>query len=73
MAHDDSPGLKDGQARARAGRRQPLPQIGRLEGRAADVALVGIGCRLPGGVHDAESFWNFMMAMVVYPSSLPDG
>jgi acyl transferase domain-containing protein/NADPH:quinone reductase-like Zn-dependent oxidoreductase/NAD(P)-dependent dehydrogenase (short-subunit alcohol dehydrogenase family)/acyl carrier protein len=26
------------------------------------LAIIGIGCRLPGGVRDAESFWNFMMA-----------
>ena len=22
------------------------------------LALVGIGCRLPGGIRDVESFWN---------------
>ncbi|WAC90180.1 type I polyketide synthase [Mycobacterium sp. Aquia_213] len=25
------------------------------------VAIVGIGCRFPGGVHDAESYWNFLL------------
>ena len=25
--------------------------------RAAPVAIVGIGCRFPGGVDDADSFW----------------
>lgn len=24
------------------------------------VAIVGIGCRFPGGVSDAESFWRFV-------------
>ena len=26
--------------------------------RSAPIAIVGMGCRLPGGVHDAERFWN---------------
>lgn len=25
------------------------------------VAIVGIGCRFPGGVHDATSFWEFLL------------
>lgn len=24
------------------------------------IAIIGIGCRFPGGVHDAESFWQFL-------------
>ncbi|SNT43230.1 type I polyketide synthase [Rhodococcoides kyotonense] len=27
-----------------------------------EIALVGIGCRFPGGVHDGQSFWEFMLA-----------
>ncbi|WP_072804571.1 type I polyketide synthase [Rhodococcoides yunnanense] len=27
-----------------------------------EVALVGIGCRFPGGVHDGQSFWEFMIS-----------
>jgi acyl transferase domain-containing protein len=26
----------------------------------SDIAIVGIGCRFPGGVVDAESFWAFL-------------
>ncbi|TIX67376.1 MAG: hypothetical protein E5V25_14515, partial [Mesorhizobium sp.] len=25
------------------------------------VAVIGIGCRFPGGVQDAESYWNFLL------------
>ena len=25
------------------------------------IALVGIGCRFPGGVHDADSFWKLLV------------
>ena len=27
-----------------------------------EIALVGIGCRFPGGVHDGQSFWEFMIS-----------
>ncbi|MDJ0392185.1 SDR family NAD(P)-dependent oxidoreductase [Rhodococcus sp. G-MC3] len=27
-----------------------------------EIALVGIGCRFPGGVHDGKSFWEFMIS-----------
>jgi acyl transferase domain-containing protein len=29
-------------------------------GRRHDVAIVGIGCRFPGGVSDVESFWRLL-------------
>lgn len=28
--------------------------------RTVPLAIVGIGCRLPGGVHDADSFWALL-------------
>ena len=28
----------------------------------SDVAVIGIGCRFPGGAHDGPSFWNLMAA-----------
>jgi len=28
--------------------------------RGIPVAIVGIGCRFPGGVNDAESFWRLL-------------
>jgi acyl transferase domain-containing protein len=33
-----------------------------LEGRAhAPIAIVGMGCRFPGGVRDADSFWELLV------------
>ena len=33
-----------------------------LTGRSVEpIAVVGIGCRFPGGVHDAASYWNMLM------------
>ena len=26
-----------------------------------DIAVTGIGCRFPGGIHDAESYWQFLL------------
>jgi acyl transferase domain-containing protein/NADPH:quinone reductase-like Zn-dependent oxidoreductase/NADP-dependent 3-hydroxy acid dehydrogenase YdfG/aryl carrier-like protein len=26
------------------------------------IAVIGIGCRFPGGIRDAESYWNFLLA-----------
>ena len=25
------------------------------------IAIIGIGCRFPGGVNDAESFWKLLV------------
>ncbi len=33
---------------------------GRENGAARSIAIVGIGCRFPGGVCDAESFWGLL-------------
>lgn len=52
-----------------------LPEPPALPGPAArePLAIVGIGCRLPGGIEDVEGFWNFLMhggdAIVDIPSS----
>ncbi len=32
----------------------------RIEARDEPVAVVGIGCRFPGGVHDGDSFWRLL-------------
>jgi len=31
-----------------------------LETKRQSVAVIGIGCRFPGGIHDAESYWKFL-------------
>jgi len=36
------------------------------------IAIIGVGCRFPGNLHDVESFWNFLLeggdAVVEVPS-----
>ena len=36
------------------------------------LAIVGIGCRLPGGVTDAKSFWEFLREGQSGISEVPD-
>ena len=44
-----------------------------LERYTEPIAIVGLGCRLPGGVHDAESYWRLLSqgldGVVEIPSS----
>ncbi|HEU5428507.1 MAG TPA: beta-ketoacyl synthase N-terminal-like domain-containing protein [Actinocrinis sp.] len=40
---------------------------------ASDIAVVGIGCRLPGGVRSPEQFWQLLIDGVDAVSTLPDG
>jgi hypothetical protein len=30
------------------------------DARSEPIAIVGIGCRLPGGANDPESFWDLL-------------
>ncbi len=39
--------------------------------RRVPIAIVGIGCRLPGGVHDPEGFWNLLRDGVDAISEVP--
>src|SRR3954463_4144586 len=35
------------------------------------IAIIGIGCRFPGGVHDAESFWKLLLERKDAVSDVP--
>ncbi len=47
----------------------PVP----AEGPASRIAIVGIGCRYPGGVVDPETFWQLLAAGRDAISALPKG
>jgi myxalamid-type polyketide synthase MxaD len=38
------------------------PSATQYPGKFEPVAVVGIGCRFPGGVNDPESYWDFLTA-----------
>jgi 3-oxoacyl-[acyl-carrier-protein] synthase II len=60
---------------------QQLVKIRKLEARLAQaeaarhepIAIVGLGCRLPGGVEGPEDFWELMARGVDATSELPPG
>ena len=46
-----------------SGELQPAGGESGTQGRDdSDIAIIGIGCRLPGGVECADDFWNFLAA-----------
>lgn len=47
---------------AHAGRPSALPVSSTGVATRAPIAIVGIGCRMPGGVDDVESYWRFLRA-----------
>lgn len=42
-----------------------------LEAPAMPVAIVGIGCRLPGGVNSAQSYWNLLFNQINAVGEIP--
>ena len=50
---------------------QDWPEHIQLDERQA-IAIVGIGCRLPGQVHDAESYWHLLVNGIDAISQTPD-
>ena len=61
--------------------KEALRALDRLEGRIADmeyarsepIAIVGMGCRFPGGVHDPESYWQLLLDGVDAIGPVPAG
>ncbi|HEY3919578.1 MAG TPA: beta-ketoacyl synthase N-terminal-like domain-containing protein [Stellaceae bacterium] len=51
-------------------RMQALVEAGR-RAQAEPIAIVGIGCRFPGGVDDAESYWRMLRAGADAISEVP--
>ena len=49
------------------------PQVAAAAVRATDeaIAIVGIGCRFPGGIHDPESFWQVLAGEVDTITEVP--
>ncbi|MEV1068099.1 SDR family NAD(P)-dependent oxidoreductase [Streptomyces sp. NPDC050263] len=37
------------------------------------IAIIGIGCRLPGGIHGPDTFWEQLLAGTDTVSQVPDG
>jgi acyl transferase domain-containing protein/acyl carrier protein len=48
-----------------------IPQASALKAELEPIAIVGIGCRFPGGANDPESYWNLMCAGVDTVSEIP--
>ncbi|MDH4113724.1 MAG: polyketide synthase, partial [Actinomycetota bacterium] len=61
--------------------KEALRALDRLEARIAEmeharsepIAIVGIGCRFPGGVHDPESYWQLLIDGVDAIGPVPAG
>lgn len=41
-------------------RRESVNDIGNREAAVHDIAIIGFGCRFPGGANSAESFWSLL-------------
>lgn len=42
-----------------------------LEGHTIPIAIVGIGCRLPGGVNSAKSYWELLLNQIDAVGEIP--
>jgi len=67
----DTPALTPLQ-RAFLALQQAQARVAALEGAAREpIAIIGLGCRVPGGGHDADSFWRLMRDGVDATGPLP--
>ena len=50
-------------------------KISRLEAKNAskDIAVIGIGCTLPGGIESPVTFWNKLLDAVDTVTRIPEG
>ena len=68
---------KDHSSLLKEAHRQILALRARLAEGASDnrepVAVIGIGCRFPGGVHSPEGFWQLLAAGTDAVGTLPEG
>ncbi|MFM7173738.1 MAG: SDR family NAD(P)-dependent oxidoreductase, partial [Caldilinea sp.] len=60
------------QEAAPAAQLRELPPVPRAAGLHEGIAIVGMGCRLPGGVETPEAFWEQLLAGFDGVRSLPD-
>ncbi|MDD5227761.1 MAG: polyketide synthase, partial [Methylococcales bacterium] len=51
------------------GARQKIEQLQRTE--SDDIAIIGIGCRFPGGIDSPESYWQLLSQGIDAVSEIP--
>ncbi len=52
-------------------RNDTAPRPGQIERYEEPIAIVGIGCRVPGGANSARSYWDFLCAGKLGISEVP--
>ncbi|MBG0826406.1 SDR family NAD(P)-dependent oxidoreductase [Planomonospora sp. ID67723] len=60
-------------ARGLASSPAPAPRAVRPAGPDEPIAVIGVGCRLPGSVHGPEEFWRLLMAGGDAVGQVPEG
>src|ERR1051325_273666 len=79
MSHPSTPAVTGSAAltplqRAFLALEQARARIAELEAAAREpIAVIGLGCRVPGGGHDAESFWRLLSDEVDATGPVPGG
>ncbi|GAA2872862.1 hypothetical protein GCM10010517_33310 [Streptosporangium fragile] len=60
-------------ARGLAAHAEPAPDEARPARPDEPIAVIGVGCRLPGSVHGPEDFWRLLMAGEDAVGQVPEG